>query len=153
MKSITRLEVMRVRRPLPLPEVEPYIQHADDAAMIANAIIGKEAQEVMIVIFLTAKHKVVGYSEIARGGIDECAVSMDALFRAVLLSGTNRFVLAHNHPSGDPTPSPADVAISTRIMDACAILKVTCLDHIILGEASNSSLLALGLLNATKNGA
>lgn len=88
----------------------------------------------------------VGHVLVSRGTQTETIVnSVDAL-RPLLLSGVSRFIVAHNHPSGDPAPSPQDVAVTKRLNGAARELGVTLLDHIVIGKNGYASLRDMGII-------
>jgi DNA repair protein RadC len=104
-------------------------------------------QERMVAIGLDGKNRVLAWNLIAAGGLSSCAVARSDVFRWALISGARGLILAHNHPSGDPTPSPEDVAITDRIQRGAELLGLRVLDHLILGEGEDyCSMLDAGLL-------
>jgi DNA repair protein RadC len=103
--------------------------------------------EVLVVVLLNGRNQVTGMVEVARGGIHGCAVSARDVLRVVVASGASKFVLAHNHPSGDPTPSKEDIVITRAVARAAAIVGTPLVDHVIVGSWERySSLLDLGIL-------
>ncbi len=96
--------------------------------------IQNETQEVIYLLTLNNKNQVVSFSEIARGGTNFCNLSMCEIFKTVLLSSSPKFVIIHNHPSGDPTPSTNDILITNDIKENAEMLQVEFLDHLIIGE-------------------
>lgn len=101
--------------------------------MLAS-IMEDEAVEVFGVLFLTTKQRLIGYHEISRGTIDSTIVHPRELFRSALLAHAANIVVGHNHPSGDPMPSPDDHALTRRIVHAGEILGVDVVDHIVIGH-------------------
>ena len=89
-------------------------------------------------LLVDSRHRLLEGGDIilTRGGLDETPASPREVLRAVLLAPTRAFVLWHNHPSGDPTPSEDDVAITRRLHSAAEIVGVDLLDHVIVGTAS-----------------
>jgi DNA repair protein RadC len=71
---------------------------------------------------------------LARGGTHGLGVNVSDILRCALLSGRPGFVLAHNHPSGDATPSSEDAHFTRKIVDACDLVGVTMVDHVIIGD-------------------
>jgi DNA repair protein RadC len=85
--------------------------------------------ETFAVACLSAKHRLLAWHVVSRGTRDSTPVSMpDVFVPACVTPGTVALVVVHNHPSGDPTPSPDDVALTADLLD------VTILDHLIVGE-------------------
>ena len=92
-----------------------------------------EAQEVFVLLVLDARMKIIGHAEVGRGGISSAPVSVTALCRAAVMSGGAAVIVAHNHPSGDTTPSEPDRAVTAQLKKALEILEIPLLDHIIVG--------------------
>lgn len=109
-----------------------------------------QLEESFVVMGLDAKNRIVAWSEVGRGSLTGVNVDVAAVFRWALLSGVVSIVVAHNHPSGDPYPSPEDVAITRRLVEAGEILGISVLDHIVLGEGSSASFLDLGFMAVKK---
>ncbi len=116
------------------------------AAAILTPLLEHQAQEVFVILLLNAKHKPIAYHEIARGGITSVSVQPRIIIRAALLVDAVALVLAHNHPSGDPSPSPDDIELTRRIKAAAAIFDIETLDHLIIGEKRYHSLKEHGIL-------
>lgn len=93
-----------------------------------------EAQEVCYVITLDTKNKIVGFTETARGAINMCNISLSQIFKNVLLSNCEKFIVLHNHPSGDATPSKQDIEITKHILESAKLLGMQMLDHVIVGN-------------------
>lgn len=95
--------------------------------------LGGQTQEFSIGILMDVKNAVIQELEIARGGVDTAVVDPRVVFRAALLANASKVILVHNHPSGDPRPSPADTAVTERFIKAGEFIGVVFLDHIIVG--------------------
>lgn len=110
------------------------IKSAKDVIEFMNSIeqMNLLAEETTFLICLNTKNEIVAYSEIAKGGIDQCPIDIKTIFKTVLLSNANKFILIHNHPSGDSTPSQADKNITKRIKQASDIMNIEFLDHIVI---------------------
>lgn len=93
-------------------------------------------QEHFAVLALNGQNQVTGYKVLSSGGMGYAHVDQKLLWRAALALGGVAIILAHNHPSGDPTPSPEDRKLTTAVQEAAALLDFRLLDHIILGEGS-----------------
>ena len=94
-----------------------------------------ETSECMYEVLLNARHAVVGIYEVSRGTTDSTLVDPKEVFRPAILSNAVGLILVHNHPSGDPSPSREDAAVTNQMNDACRLLGFTLLDHIIIGES------------------
>lgn len=98
--------------------------------------LDKKAEEYLYMIAFNTKNKPLGVFEVSHGSVDfSVARPRELLLRALLVGATN-FVLIHNHPSGDPTPSASDIDATKRIISAANILCVSCLNHIIVGDSN-----------------
>lgn len=105
---------------------------SNDAAAIARHLIGDRPVEHMIAILLDGRSRVTGTTMISQGGMHGCGVTARDVLRPVLVAQASAFVLAHNHPSGDPTPSAEDVAFTRRIKEAAEIVGVLLVDHVVV---------------------
>lgn len=103
------------------------------AAQFLGPILSHETVEVFGALFLTTKHKVIAYHEVSRGTLDEALVHPREVFKAAFLANAAGVILAHNHPSGQVTPSPEDIDLTERLQKAGALLGVDVLDHLIIG--------------------
>lgn len=112
---------------------------------LSAKMLGFES-EVFAVIFLDTQHKLIEYIEMFQGTIDGAAVYPREVAKAALRLNAAAVIFAHNHPSGNPEPSSADISITKRLKDALALLDVRALDHIIVGGEVAVSFAERGLL-------
>lgn len=91
-------------------------------------------QEAFTVITLNTKNSVIDTYLIALGMIDTCQVSPCLVFRPAVESAARHIIVAHNHPSGDPTPSADDIRITRQLIEAGKILDILVMDHVIIGR-------------------
>ena len=106
-------------------------------------------QEHVVAFFVDSKNKDLGHYVVAAGGQSMCIVDLRLLFRAALLTAgpVDAIILTHNHPSGDPTPSTEDRALTQRVVEACRMMGFRFLDHVILGGPSSwCSMRAMGVM-------
>ena len=108
--------------------------------------LAPEKAEQFLVLFLTNMHKVIACVVMFKGTIDGAAVYPREIVRAVIEHNAAAVILAHNHPSGDPEPSQADIAITKKIKAALNTIDVRVLDHIVVGRGSTVSLANRGLI-------
>ncbi|MDR1322119.1 MAG: DNA repair protein RadC [Gracilibacteraceae bacterium] len=111
----------------------------EDAVTLLNDMRSLD-REHFRVIFLNTKNKVLGSESISVGSLNSSIVHPRECFKGALRYGANAVILAHNHPSGDPTPSRQDLALTQRLVDSGKILGIEVLDHIIVGEKNFISL-------------
>lgn len=102
--------------------------------------IDNQAEEVFCLITVDTSTRISGAFEISRGSLDKAAVSMREVFKRALLANAKGIFVAHNHPSGDTSPSPEDKKITRRIKECCSILGITFLDHFIFGFDNENAL-------------
>ena len=95
-------------------------------------------RENMVVLYLNTKNKLIGLS-IQEGTIDRSVIYPREIVKAALLSGANAVVLAHNHPSGEPEPSPEDRALTEAILSALKTVNIRLLDHVVIGTSTYCS--------------
>lgn len=93
--------------------------------------------EKIIVIATDNKNQVNTYSEIATGTAGYANFSMSELFKIVILSNSSKFIMVHNHPSGDATPSKEDLDVTEKVRAAAETMGLQFLDHIIIGDNDN----------------
>jgi DNA repair protein RadC len=118
-----------------LPDDVGAVATAHVAARIAESAIGHEMVEVFVAILLDGKNRAVGFVEVSRGTMTASLVHPREVFGPALRMGAVGIVVAHNHPSGDPTPSSQDVQVTARLREAGALLGVPLLDHVVIGSA------------------
>jgi len=119
------------------------------AEMVKAWGLTDSAQEKLWVVAYDAGRNLRVATEIARGGYNDVTVSIPALLSAVLMSGTDRFVVVHNHPGGDVSPTVQDVKLTKMIQDAANVIGLSFEDHIIVAPPNESySLAQHGLLKA-----
>lgn len=102
-------------------------------------------QEVLKLLLLNTKARLIGENDISVGTVDQALVSPRDLFREALMANASSIILLHNHPSGDPTPSEDDVRVTARVFEAGALLGIRLLDHIIIGDNCFTSMKEKGL--------
>jgi len=98
------------------------------------------------ILFLDRKNILIADEEQAAGTVDHVPVYPREVAKRTLELSASAIILVHNHPSGDPTPSPQDIEMTNRIMDACGAIDVTVHDHVIIGKDRELSFRAEGLV-------
>ncbi|WP_353894301.1 DNA repair protein RadC [Proteinivorax hydrogeniformans] len=125
----------RNKRPITCP---------DDVYEAVQQYVTKR-QEHFVVLLLTTKNTIISSEEISKGGINIASVFPREVFNKAIVKNAARIILSHNHPSGDPTPSPEDIAITKRLAKAGEELGIKVLDHVIVGRDGYVSLTDRGL--------
>lgn len=93
-----------------------------------------QKQEIMKLLMLNTKTKLIGEINISKGTVNTSVISPRELFIEALERGAVSIILLHNHPSGDPTPSHSDIQLTRRVKEAGDIIGIELLDHIIIGN-------------------
>jgi DNA repair protein RadC len=101
------------------------------------------------ILFLDTKNTVIADEEQAKGTVDHVPVYPREVVKRALELNASALILVHNHPSGDPTPSDADVQMTRQITNAAMALNITVHDHLIIGKSSETSFRSLGLFDRT----
>ncbi|MFN2195223.1 MAG: RadC family protein [Anaerolineales bacterium] len=128
-----------------VPEERPAIQSPQDAASLVLYEMGALEQEELRVILLDTRHHVLRVEPIYRGSVNSSQIRVGELFKAAVRVNATALIVVHNHPSGDPTPSPDDVAVTKAIVQAGKMLDVEVLDHLVIGYGKFVSLKERGL--------
>lgn len=124
-------------------EYNNKIRNIDDVFHFVQQIIKlcEEPDEVLYLINLTSANTIQSFMEVARGSSNCCFVNIADLFKRVLISNCKKFILLHNHPSGNPKPSRVDKMLTEDIKKASKILGIEFLDHIVVGDNTFESCL------------
>ena len=100
--------------------------------------------ECMAVLLLNTRKRVKGHQLLTIGTMDTLLVHAREVFRCAIIAAAACIVIVHNHPSGDPTPSEADVKVTRDLIRAGQLLKLELVDHVVIGNGKHSSLRELG---------
>lgn len=106
--------------------------------------LNNEACEKFGIITLDSKNKIAGVHIISIGSLDAAIVHPREVMKAAILNNAASFICFHNHPSGDPTPSPEDILTTKRFVEVGELMGIECLDHVIVGDDRFVSLKELG---------
>lgn len=118
----------------------------DSVLDYCHTVMAHRDTEQFRILFLDTKNALIADEEQGKGTVDHVPVyPREVVKRALELNATS-VILVHNHPSGDPTPSEADINMTRQINDAAQALSITVHDHIIIGKSRETSFRALGLL-------
>lgn len=110
---------------------------ADVDAHLRPRMAGLE-QETFVVLVLNTKNEVIASPTIGVGTLSSCGVHAREVFRGAVKAAAASVILAHNHPSGDTTPSPEDIRTTRRMVEAGELLGISVLDHVIIGRGHHS---------------
>ncbi len=127
------------------PKERPQVKSPADAANLMMIEMGMLEQEHMRLILLDSKNYVLGTPTMYIGSLNTSVIRVGELFREAIRQNSAAIIVVHNHPSGDPTPSPEDIAITELIHQAGQLLDIDVLDHLIIGRQRYVSLRERGL--------
>ena len=122
------------------PEERPSIHSPEDAAGLVKYEMSALEQEVLRVILLDTRNHVLQIDEVYQGSVNMSLVRVGEIFKTAIRRNAAALIVVHNHPSGDPTPSPEDVALTRAIVQAGKLLDVEVLDHLVIAGGRHVSL-------------
>jgi DNA repair protein RadC len=111
----------------------PVINSPADAAALVQAEMRLLEQEYLKVILLDTRNRLLAVTEVYHGSVNSSQVRMAEVFKPAIQRMAPAFIAAHNHPSGDPTPSPDDISVTRAMVQAGKLLDLEVLDHILIG--------------------
>ncbi|KOR90567.1 RadC family protein [Paenibacillus solani] len=139
--------MLKLAKALTIPTDEPYIiRSPKDVYSLLSQELCHLTKEHFVCLFLNTKNRLITKEIISIGSLNAAIVHPREVFRAAIKRASASLICAHNHPSGDSTPSPEDVELTKRLVDAGAIVGIEVLDHIIIGAGNFVSLKERGLM-------
>lgn len=131
----------RVRVSLVREQAEqPYVvRHAGDVVGLVRAFLHDDPRERFVVVYLDARHRAIAVHDAHTGTCDSSPVHPREIFGPGVALSASAVVVAHNHPSGDPTPSANDRQVTERLRAAGELLGIEVLDHLVLGRDQHYS--------------
>ena len=124
----------------------PAINCPDDVRRLLGPEMAPLAQEQLRVLLLNTRNEVVGQRVIYQGNVNSSMVRPAEVLRPAVVESVPNIIVCHNHPSGDPTPSPEDAAVTRELSQAAKLLGVELLDHVVIGGDRSVSLKERGLM-------
>ena len=128
------LSVVREPSPAPFPAILPTIRSGSCVARLFRSWIADRAQEHFVVMTLDAKNRVQGIMTVSIGTTNSTPVHPRDVFAPAVAGMATSIVVAHNHPTGDPTPSASDHQVTKRLTDVGELLCIPLLDHLVIGD-------------------
>ena len=116
------------------PEERTQISCPQDAANLLSADLELQAQENLVVLLLNTRNQVVARRTVYIGTVNSSAVRPAEVLRPAIRENAPSIIVAHNHPSGDPTPSPEDVSVTRDLAAAGKLMDIELLDHLVIGR-------------------
>lgn len=144
--QIIAIKELSNRLSAPKSDKEQIIVHPSDVADLFMEEMRALKQEIVKVVYLNTKNRLLFSRDISRGSVNKSVVSPREVFIPALEQGAARIILMHNHPSGVPEPSDADISMTQRMSSCGELLEISVLDHIIIGNHKYYSLKEQGLM-------
>lgn len=120
--------------------IKRIITSPEEVANILMADMKDETQEIMKVLVLNTKNEIIRIATVGIGTANVNLIEVRDVFKEPIRSNATKIILAHNHPSGDPSPSNSDVTFSVKMREFGAVMGIEVLDHVIIGNGKFSSL-------------
>lgn len=143
--SICAPDPARAFRPGP-PAGRPQVHRPEDAAALVRPLLAGRDREHCVLVALDGRHRLLAVTTASVGTVDHTFMAPREIYRDALAVGASALFVAHNHPSGDPTPSADDRHVTRRLAQAGATLGVELLDHLVVGDPDWVSMAGLGVL-------
>ena len=146
-KAATLKAAMEIGRRLLIAGLDerPQIKSPADVASLLMVEMGHLDQEHLRTVLLDTKNRVQEITTIYMGSVNSAQIRVGEVFRDAVRRNSTAMIVAHNHPSGDPTPSPEDILVTRQIVEAGKLLDVDVLDHLIIGRGRYVSMRERGL--------
>jgi DNA repair protein RadC len=116
------------------PGTRPQVRSPQDVVNLFIDQMSALPQEELRAVLLNTKNQLVAPPPIYRGSLNASAVRVGEVFRDAIRENSAAIILLHNHPSGDPTPSPEDVQVTRQFVEAGELLDIQVLDHLVIGQ-------------------
>jgi len=130
---------------LETPDEKPAIHSPADAAALVQYEMAGLTQEHLWVINLDTRNRLLNIEKVYVGSLNSSMVRVGELFKPAIQRNAASIIVVHNHPSGDPTPSPEDIALTKSIVQAGKLLDIELLDHLVIGQNKFVSMKERGL--------
>ncbi len=131
--GVPRYRVTLVREGRAIPVTES-VHTSDGAAAILRPLFAGLDREQFLICGLDAKHHLIGINVVSTGSLNLTIVHPREVFKPLILMNAAAWICAHNHPSGDSTPSPEDRVLTKRLREAADLFGIPLLDHLVLAE-------------------
>ena len=137
-KAVTLLAAFTLARKMAdeLRQDSPLLETPDAVATLLREQNRRADVEVFQIVLLNTRRRLIDVKQISQGTLDTILVHPREVFKFAIAANAAALVLAHNHPSGDPTPSEADIKVTRDLIRAGQLLKIEVLDHVIMGRAT-----------------
>ena len=116
------------------PEHRPSINSPDDVNNIVGPEMSQLTQERLRVLLLNTKNRVMAIRDVYQGTVNSASIRVAEILRPAVRENCPYIIVVHNHPSGDPTPSPEDILVTRRLSQSAGMMDIELLDHIVIGQ-------------------
>lgn len=132
--TLTLKDSARAAAPVEAPRTRRAVDQPERVAEVVRALLGDRIGRVEVVVALSvdSRGRMIAAHEVSIGSLNSSVIHPREVFRPAIMDGAAAVILAHNHPSGDPTPSVEDHQVTTRLQEAGVILGVRLLDHVVV---------------------
>ncbi len=127
------------------PQERPVINSPEDAANLVRYEMAALEEEHLRVILLDTRNHILDIQEVYQGSANASQVRVGEVFKAAIRRNATAVIIVHNHPSGDATPSPDDLAVTRACVEAGKLLDIDVLDHLVIGQGRYVSMKERGL--------
>jgi DNA repair protein RadC len=134
------------------PNQKPKISSPDDITNLIGLEMSLLEQEQLRIVLLNTRNEVIGIRTLYQGTTNQAQVRIAEVFRDAVRANAVAIIVVHNHPTGDPTPSSADIELTRSMFEAGEMLEIKVLDHMIIGHGRHVSMKRLGLGFSGPNG-
>ena len=137
-KAVTLVAAFALARKMAgeLQSESPVLDNPENVVRLLREQNLLKSVETLSVLLLNTRHRLIRLEEISDGTLDTILVHPREVFKSAIAANAHAIVLVHNHPSGDPTPSAADIKVTRDLIRAGQLLKIDVVDHVILGRAT-----------------
>lgn len=153
MRGIGEAKACRIKAALELgrrlaaaaPDDRVAIEGPEDVVRLIGVELEALPQEQLRVVLLDTRHRVIREQMVYQGSVNSAQVRLGEVFREAVRHNATALILAHNHPSGDPSPSAADIGLTADAVRSGELLDIAVLDHVVIGHGRWVSMKRLGL--------
>lgn len=148
-KAVTLLAAVELARRLAMTRSEKTLvfNDVDSVASYYIPALSHEEQEHLYCLFLDTRNGLIKELCLTKGTVNSSLASTRDIMREALRYGAVKIIIMHNHPSGDPSPSGVDIEVTKKINQACRLLDLELIDHIVIGDHRYTSMYACGIID------
>jgi DNA repair protein RadC len=125
----------------PIHSLNIKIKGTDDVLNLLKSELQYERREILKLLILNSKNMLIKKIDITYGGTDFASIEPKIILAEPIKMNAPKIILVHNHPSGDPTPSPGDIRMTQRLYECADVMGITLIDHLVIGQNDCVSLI------------